>query len=101
MKPGCDDRGRAAIAVITGVLDQLIIQTGEPRSDWNAVERFDDLLRPRVRQLSVAYQNAETSVVEIGFMYAGDAIDDLRKAKALVDFRIDPDFGACHSCRPI
>ena len=53
-----DDRNRPAVAVIGGIDHELIIDRGLPVVHRKQIIGLDDLLRARMRQLSIADQDA-------------------------------------------
>ena len=65
------DRHRAAVAVVGGVVHVLIVQA-EVRGlgQRQVVIGLENRLRPRMRQLAVADQDAGPAGVEVGFVSA-------------------------------
>src|SRR3984893_7832133 len=74
-QPRADNRDRPAVAVVAGVGDELIIEGRAPGKNRKAVIHFEDLLRARVRQTTIADQDAEAAGVEECLMLAGNPVD--------------------------
>ena len=65
MGPNGKDRDRPAITVVARVCDELVVKTDADRSDRaEFIVAFEYLFVTRVRQLSVADENAEAASVQ-------------------------------------
>jgi hypothetical protein len=76
VQPHRERRHRSAVAVVTGIDDELVVRGGPQRAEWKAVIGFHDLFVARMRELAVADQDAEAAGIEIGDMWCGKAVDD-------------------------
>ena len=85
MQAGSKDIRRSAVGVVTGIVDELIIE-GEPGrgSQRVAVIGLENLLGAVVGQLPVANQDAEPAGVEERDMRVADAVDDAGDADRVV-----------------
>src|ERR1700728_107659 len=84
VQPRGDDRGRAAVFVVTGIDDELVIERQLEVRNGQRVIGLDDLFRTGMRQHAVADQDAETAVVEKLFVDFGNAVDDAGNAEGIV-----------------
>ena len=85
MDPSGKHIRRPAVGVVGGVVDKLVVG-GQPcrGSERIAVIGLDDLLGSRMRQHAVAYQNAQTSIIEELLMHFGNAVDHTGNADRVV-----------------
>src|SRR5438105_6473724 len=81
---GADHRHRAAVAVIGRVHDELVVEGQPPREQRKTVIHLDDLLGAGIGELSIADENAEAARIEESLVRIRNAIDDARKADAVV-----------------
>src|ERR1700733_9198776 len=80
-----EDVGRAAVGVVAGIGDELIIEGELGRGIQRiAVIGLENLFQTIIRQLSVADQDAESTGIEEGDVGAGDAVDDAGNADGVV-----------------
>jgi hypothetical protein len=55
MQASSENRNRSAILIVTGVVDELVVEGGAQLVDRKTVIGLEDLFRPRVRQDAVAH----------------------------------------------
>src|ERR1700733_8162091 len=80
-----EDIRRAAVGVIAGIGDELIVEGQLDRGIQRvAVIGLENLLQAVIRQLPVADKDAEPASVEESNMRAGDAVDDAGNANGVV-----------------
>src|SRR5579872_1360692 len=85
VRAGGEDVGRAAVGVVAGIGDELIIEGELGRGRQRvAVIGLENLLEAIVRQLTVADEDAEPAGVEESDMGRGDAIDNAGNADGVV-----------------
>jgi hypothetical protein len=67
--------------VFVGRIDDVLIVERQlrPLHRCQSIVGFQDLFRPRVRQLAVTYENAEATGVQVLLTRGGDAVDDCRE----------------------
>src|ERR1700732_477241 len=74
----------AAVAIVGGVDDELIVQC-DPRSQHRkTVVSLEDPFGTGIGQLSVANQNSEASGIEERLVHFGDAVDDSGNTERVV-----------------
>ena len=73
------------VGIVAGIGDELIID-GNPRRSGQRVTviGFDNAFDAGMRQLPITDQDAGAAGVEIGLMYAGNAVDDAADADGVV-----------------
>jgi len=75
-----ENRDRAAVAIVGGIDDKLIVGSRrKPACDLRAVIALDDVFESVVRQASVADQNAKTARCEIIPGGVREIVDDIGK----------------------
>src|SRR5581483_12451772 len=79
-----ENRGRASVAVIGGIDDQLVVERDLRGKPGKAVIGLEDAFVARVRQLAVADQDTEAAGVEKRLMNIGDAVVDAGNAPDVV-----------------
>src|SRR5579862_329662 len=70
-----DNRSRAAILVVSGVDDKLVIERQLKERHRQLVIGLEDLLESGMGQHAVADQNAKAAVVEISLVHTRNAVD--------------------------
>src|SRR5713226_8601450 len=83
-QPRPDDRHWAAVAIVGGIDDELIVGRGPPIADRKAVVGFQDLLEAGMRQLAVADQDAEPAGIEVSLMHTRNAVDNASDPESVV-----------------
>src|SRR5271165_4304735 len=68
-QPCADDRNRAAVAVISRVGNELIIEGDPPGENGQAVIHLENFLSARIGQLAVADQDAQAAGIEKRLMH--------------------------------
>src|SRR6516162_10193798 len=85
MKLQCEDRYRPTVAVIRGVVDELIVDTEvRPAEHTDTVESFDYLLRTGVGQSSVTDDAAQPPGGEIKLALMRDPVDGTCQSERVV-----------------
>ena len=84
MKPRADHGRGAAIAVVAWIVDELIVQRYAPAVERKHVIGLYNTLETRVRQLSVADQYAQATIVQKNLVTGRDIIDDPSHAPDII-----------------
>src|SRR6185312_11068582 len=84
MEPDCTNRNRSAVAVVSGVNDELIVEHDPPGVNWKLVIGLDYLLQSRVWQLTITNENAQPSLIEKFGMDGGNCVRDGGKSNCIV-----------------
>lgn len=85
MQPNRCYLGRTTIAVVGGVGNPLIIEGDvEPANRLPVIIGLGDIFAARMRQLSVADEDADAAGIQIALMRLRDAVDDASKADPIV-----------------
>ena len=84
LRPHAKHRRWAAIAVIGGVDDELVIERHVPGIDRQLIIGLDDLFQARMRQLSVADLKTQAAGVEKSLVRGRDAVDHAGQSEGIV-----------------
>ena len=84
VQPRRDDRDRTAVAVVSGIDDELIIEGDAPEGHRETVIGLKDLLGAWMQKLAVADQDAETSVIEKRLVVLRSLVDDAGNPPSIV-----------------
>src|SRR6516225_5783630 len=84
MQAHTEHRGRASVAIVGWIDDQLIVQRDLRRKPRKAVKGLEDSFIAGMRQLSIANENSEPAGIEKGLMHADDAVDGAGDAEGVV-----------------
>jgi len=84
MQAHAEHRGRASVAIVGGVYDELIVQRDLRGEPGKAVIGLEDSFIARVWELPVADQDPKPASIEKSLVNVGDAVDDAGDAKRIV-----------------
>src|ERR1700740_756790 len=84
MQANTKHRGRASVAIVGGIDDELIVERDPRGKPGEAVIGLEDPLVARMRELAVANQDAQTAGIQKRLMHASDAVVDAGNAPDVV-----------------